>query len=432
MLEYTSGFLVICLFLKDSLKSVIVSWRVREERFLMMLQWISWSVVVGIASFLVLLFFRVEDGSRAKEFALAKRSDPPFSHERIGAGPLALNRDAFSPFATLMRELVVLGKNTRPDAKLQDTQILLGLCSAGQHCSIKSETPIFLDITLNDLGKIEAIQFAKQPTEFWITSHDLDARSLLIEVGDSPLFADVEKKQFALEIPSCKQPQEGHAALCALQSARFIGYDAFFRIYAEKEHYRTLAQRQRVEFTGPEGSYILFLQPGDTLSWQEGKWQKGIDPNAMLSSIEQMGEQDMAFRVWDESGFHCTEVKVQKKRIEESLPRIENFLSGARRRTKTQVTALLGGKRVILKPGDWFIQTKNGWRNLHSLADIEAYLDYKLTGVLFVFDEIQTAADGKPVLVGHLFNETRTMTDIFVVAVYQDSALQKGNQKRKK
>lgn len=409
-----------------------MSWHVREERFLMMLQWIAWSLVAGIACFLALLFFRQDDVSDPKELALAKPLTHPFPYERIGSGPLTLNRDAFSPFATLTRELLVLGKNTRPDAKLQDAEVLLGLCSAGEQRSIKHGIPIFLDITLNELGKIQSIQFAKEPTQFWISSHELDAKSLLIEVGDCALFADAEKRQFTLEVPSAKQPNEGHAALCALQTAHFIGLDAFFKIYAEQEHYRMLGQKQRVEFTGPEGSYRLFLQQGDILSWKEEKWQIGVDPNAMLASIEQMGEQEMVLKMWDESGFHCTEVKIQKKKADEVLPRVENFLAGARRRTKTQVTALLGGKRVILKPGDWFIQTKNGWRNLHSLADIEAYLDYKLTGVLFVFDEVQTAADGKPVLVGHLFNEARTMTEIFVIAIYQDSALQKGSQKRRK
>ncbi len=405
-----------------------MSWQVREERFLMMLQWIAWGMVLGIACFLALLFLQPERHQQWRTLKVDEPGDRCYSRDRIGGGPLALNGTS-SLFSMLTREILLLGKNTRPDVKKQDAEIALSLCSSGQQQLVKNGSPVFLDIQMDQLGRMQRIEFAQEPTEFWITPNLLDAQSILIEVGDSPFFSDTQDRQFILEaLPSNVQSS---AALRTLQTATLFGCDLFFQCYGESQ-YRTLGQKQRLEFSSPEGGYSLFLEKGDFLSWNNEKWHFGANKNAMLASVQQISDEEMVLQVWDESGFDSTEVKILRKQPEGILNRVENFLSGVRRSTSAQVVATLGNKKVILKKGDWLIQIKNEWRNLRSLADIEAYLNYTLRGPLFVFDGIELAADGKPVLRGNLFDETRTLIQPVVIPVYQSKGLQKGKNRRKK
>ncbi|MFS8564304.1 MAG: hypothetical protein LVR00_08390 [Rhabdochlamydiaceae bacterium] len=116
---------------------------------------------------------------------------------------------------------------------------------------------------------------------------------------------------------------------------------------------------------------------------------------------------EVRLQIWDESGFHTT---IAKKPIEQ-LPKIsyksEELFSSVRARAASEITCLLGKRRVILKEGDWWLKMDNGWKKLKTLNDIEDYLDHRLKGELFIFESI--AADkGKVVLKGTSFDVMRT------------------------
>lgn len=398
-----------------------------EERFLGLLQWIGLAIVGGVFCFVA---FFLLGGRQSEHWQAQVPADPVgrhFAYERIGSGALALSGSGLSPlFAALSREIFLLGKNTRPDAGAHEVRIGLCLGGSGEQRFVKSGTPVFLDLQVNESGEMVHMGFASEPTQVWITPRDIESGNVLIEVGQSPLFAGVEQQEFVLK-PSPKEKKRENSAFMALQTARVLGQDLFFARYGA-EKYRALAQKQKVEIYPS----MVFLQQGDFLSWKNGKWVSGSEPSAPLAIVKKIEGTEIVLQAWDETGFESTEIRVPHKNREHSLPKIDKYLSSVRRRSANQVTALLGGKRVILKKGDWVLKTKNGWRNLRSLQDIQAYLNNELVGQLFVLESIENAADGKPVIMGNFFDETRTQIEPIYIAINQDRANHKGKLRRKK
>ena len=69
-------------------------------------------------------------------------------------------------------------------------------------------------------------------------------------------------------------------------------------------------------------------------------------------------------------------------------------------RSNTQLSCLLGKKRVIIKQGDWLLRTAHGWRNLRRTEDIEDCLFHRIKGDLLIFDSIDKQ-QGKIALMGN-------------------------------
>jgi hypothetical protein len=62
---------------------------------------------------------------------------------------------------------------------------------------------------------------------------------------------------------------------------------------------------------------------------------------------------------------------------------------------------------MVLKAGDWVLKSANRWKILRKSQEREAYLNGKLAGELFVFDQIQSK-QGQKMMHGRLFNSGRT------------------------
>lgn len=62
---------------------------------------------------------------------------------------------------------------------------------------------------------------------------------------------------------------------------------------------------------------------------------------------------------------------------------------------------------MVLKTGDWVFKTGGRWKILRKEQEREAYLNGKLFGELFVFEQIH-AKQGQKMIQGRLFNSGRT------------------------
>jgi hypothetical protein len=62
---------------------------------------------------------------------------------------------------------------------------------------------------------------------------------------------------------------------------------------------------------------------------------------------------------------------------------------------------------MLLSPKDWLLFINNTWVKLQTPDEIDAYVNRKAVGTLFVIDDI-VREDGKQALMGTLFNSTRT------------------------
>lgn len=391
----------------------------QEERLLKSLQSVAWAVVLGVFCFVGLLFFQGAQQEEWRAEIPAESGDRRFIYEKIGSGPLALSGSNLSPlFAALTREIVLLGKNSRPDAQADGAQIALRLASSGEERRVKMGVPVFLDMRLGGNGTMESLKFSNEPTPIWIALRDLDAQSIAVDVGESPLFADVEKRQFTIKMAEGSGQLENQIAYATLKNGRLLGQDLFY-LYQGGEAYQGMAKKQKIELVGLSAPYALYVEPGDLLFWKEDKWHVGADAEATVAKVQGFDGSGMMFQVWNASGFESAQVKMDKRKSETSLS-MEKYLENVRIRTATQVTGLLGGKRVIIKKGDWLLKTKNGWRNLRTVGDIQGYLKGDLVGQLFVFDSIEIAVDGLPVMLGRLYDESRTNLQGVTLAINQD------------
>ena len=80
--------------------------------------WLPQGIML-LAAFLFSIFWLVSMGLQSYESDSFSRSLalPSIDYMKIGKGPLAISPQGISPeFESLVKELVVLGKNTRPDS----------------------------------------------------------------------------------------------------------------------------------------------------------------------------------------------------------------------------------------------------------------------------------------------------------------------------
>ncbi len=74
-------------------------------------------------------------------------------------------------------------------------------------------------------------------------------------------------------------------------------------------------------------------------------------------------------------------------------------------RTRSQFVFELNKERITLSPLDWLLYTEKKWIKLTTIDGIDAYVDHKITGFLFIFEGIEKREDHQ-VMVGTLFNKT--------------------------
>lgn len=88
-------------------------------------------------------------------------------------------------------------------------------------------------------------------------------------------------------------------------------------------------------------------------------------------------------------------------------------------RTRTQFVFEVNKERMLMRPQDWLLMTETGWQKLSTEQEIDDYVTRKITGPLFVFDGIVKKEDNKQVLVGTLFNASRSEMQTVEIEVPQ-------------
>src|SRR3954468_17891354 len=97
--------------------------------------WLPQGMVLLVA-FLFSIFWLVSMGLQSYDGGSFSRSSafPSIDYMKIGKGPLAISPQGISPeFEPLVKELVILGKNTRPDSSALSTTatVSIGLKTSG-------------------------------------------------------------------------------------------------------------------------------------------------------------------------------------------------------------------------------------------------------------------------------------------------------------
>lgn len=200
------------------------------------------------------------------------------------------------------------------------------------------------------------------------------------------------------------------ATLLARQRARWFGPDVFLQTHGGKE-YADIIGKQRIDFGEGDEAYSVFVGPNDTLIWTNDRW-KVVKPGPdslgkPMLVVKKIDERIMNLELWDPEGKGKVILNLLKSTEAPPPASLINQFKFVGARTRTQFVFEINKERMLLSPQDWLLLTKEGWMKLVTPKEIDDFVDRKLVGPLFIFDEVDRH-DDKQFLKGTLFNAART------------------------
>jgi hypothetical protein len=152
---------------------------------------------------------------------------------------------------------------------------------------------------------------------------------------------------------------------------------------------------------------FIELREGDWLIWRAGKWEKGEGPalDAPIARIQSVSSRAMVLEGWGLDGYIRLSLAMASP-----IPfkmRSEDLLSAIRIRSEKQISCMLEKQCIVLKAGDWVLKQGGRWRILRKKEEKDAFINGKLLGEMFVFEQI-AQKQGQKVVQGRLYNLGRT------------------------
>lgn len=290
------------------------------------------------------------------------------------------------PFPDIDKTIKPLAVNTRPDRPLKSEMLIQ---VGDKPLKLIAGDRVYLTFH-------SGVEVSKEPTSFWVENR-LDEKGIAMEVGVRVLenekrrvFRFEDLTQDATMVPS----QE-------LKEAKLIGPDKLLELYGGRVYQKDKG-KMRLKFPG--GS-LLFLNKGDRLSYQSGKWSFGMAEGLPLAEVIDLSPFEMGLKVWSSDGLSSEAIRLTMQKSSNAPPRPQALFTKLRKKTQSTVSCRLGQKPALIKKGDWLLRTKAGWRFITTPKEVEECLSLKLQGELFVCDGID-----KNHLVGTLFDHYRTTT----------------------
>ncbi len=406
-----------------------ISGRIKVENLLRCAHYVLWSsMLISIVGFFVVFFRSSEIEPLARGLTLVvEKGDSSEKYALIGQGPLSLHAgDLFSYIPHLSREIVILARNTRPDAQGKQAQLLLSLKGSNEQKMVNNGEKVYLNWESQE-GLFSTLRFTDEPSLLWISPFIVDRCSTVIEVG-----MEEEKAQFVLEECQSVDVSPERPYFQALSEAKWWGIDALFQKYGGVE-YKSVRSKQKLEFSSAT-SYTCLVDVGDFLVWEQGRWRALLcdESNAdlPLAQVKSISARGLEMEAWDATGFYFTEIKLSCQHVPKINSKADYLPASLRLRTSSQVTCLLGKRRVILKQGDWLLRTATGWHILKRAEEIEDCLQHRAKGELLIFDQLDKE-EGKTVFRGHLFDEMRTHMQPVVIPILGDKKTPRTLRKKK-
>lgn len=366
-----------------------------------------------------------------------KMSASPYFYplDAMGSGPLALYpRIACGWVSRIAQEFSVIAFNSRPDVLQKEAKILVAVRD-GVEQSINNGRMIFLQERVEGKG----LALSELPTSLWVKPLLLDNGNVLVEAGrkliskEGNLIGEEKGEFIAFPVKNAafKHQESKIPCLAELREARYLGKDPLILKYGGEE-YSSWKNKIGMEFTSGSRTYACFVSEGDLLQYKDKEWHS-VSPNALeerfpLARVLSITSKEIEIQAWDESGFFSIPVKIADQRMPLAAVPQDLLPRSLRMRSNTQVSCLLGKKRLIIKKADWLLRTSSGWRSLRRVDEIEDYLYHRLKGELFIFDGIEKQ-EGKCVLQGYFFDPLRTDATLITIPI---DAEKKGPQKKYK
>lgn len=359
----------------------------------------------------------------------------------------------------LRQDLIFYGKNARPDSKPGKASFHLALRESGERALVreghrvhlvyqgnyspkilKQSSPLSQTIPATGArplwgeespverqGSKSAYVFSpgNQPTPLWLEfksvgEHTLEVRVSMLDEKGILVTSPSEWRSFHLQSQEFPKSQlmgwdlggyRVDTTLLVRQKARWIGNDLFLEMHGGDDFAYT-AGKERIDFLDGANHYSCFVSPGDFLIWDGGRWQSAdtVENSQLfpLLVVKKIDEKIMTFELWDTEGKGKNILSLIRAKDHNGTPAMAYEMKFVGAKTWAQfMVENRSGERMTLKLHDWLVLTPEGWTKLDTPEKIDAYVCHRLTGPLFVLDKM-AKQNGRQVLVGHLFNATRT------------------------
>lgn len=413
----------------------------------MIKEWMSWiNIAIASAAGLLLLAAAVLSShsshipvleTAAVKATLPKSSfqQPKEAYEELGEPMLSLKSSPITiQLPDLRHSLVYYGKNNRPDADPNNTMMHFGFVGEKTLTSIHPNEPIYLFYDRKQTPQRYAFSSGNAPTSLWIEVAP-EGNQVAVKVAIKNEKGELIQEpaayaQFTLPektfVRTNNTPWEigkfrVDGTLLARQRARWFGVDRFLERHGGKE-YLDFVGKQRIDFGEGDDIYSIFVAPDDVMVWEDNRWKVVEAGSETLGRpillVKKIDDKLMNFELWDPEG--KTKVALNLLKSNEPITPtnlVQNFhFVGAR--TLKQFVFEINKERIILSPQDWLIMTDKGWEKLVTPEEIDAYVDRKLIGYLFVFDAVERR-DDRQIMQGTLFNKSRSDMQHIELAMQQ-------------
>jgi hypothetical protein len=334
--------------------------------------------------------------------------------DAIGSGPLSLRpKIACGWVSRIAEEFSIIAFNSRPDVLQKEAKILVALQGGKEQSTIHNGKMLFLQ----ERSEGKGLELSDAAGPLWVKPILLDNGSVLVEAGRKLISKEgviigEEKGEFIASLQKnapFRHLENQVAPLSELKKGIHLGQDPLIAKYGGKE-YAAWKDKIKVEFSSEDRTYAVFASAGDLMQFRDREWRiiadHPIDPELPLAQVLSASGKDVEMQGWDESGFFSIQVKIDGTKPSAPAAPPDLLPTSLRMRSTTQISCILGKKRLIIKKGDWLLKTSSGWRNLRKADEIEDCLYHRLKGELLIFDGIDKQ-QGKTVLTGHLFDKNR-------------------------
>lgn len=332
----------------------------------------------------------------AASYFITLEPKTPFNPEtavqnlRVANQPLTFDEKIFSrtlpkaiPLLEKIKEnLLFFGPCDRPC----DSRLFFGYKGSNQTFSLKEGVRILLPnyphpIWIETSNGTATVGFQEEKISFELQKMPFSSQSSSFEIG-------------SLRVDP---------TLLARQRVKWVGEDLFLT-----RHGNAQTSTHRLDF---DVSYSLFIKEGSLLIWKEGMWQvtNSIEEvqNYPLFQIQKIDEKTLHGTIYaSDAPLSCpiTISKYPELQIPPKAPHLFHYIGS---RNLKEWLFEVAGKKVSVKEGDWWLGTDKGWQLLDTEESIDAYVERKLTGELFVIESCQRVK-GEKMLMGHVFNVSRT------------------------
>ena len=330
----------------------------------------------------------------------------------------------------LKQHILFCGKNGRPDVDPLHPSYHFMIAQGKGVVSFPTGQPIYLVYEKKGNAHQYTFSPSNQKTSLWFSAQSSNEG----EVKIFPRMLDAEGKEiaeplahaeFILQEKECNRAAQNiggqwdssafrvDPTILSRQKAKWMGIDRFLEQRGGEEFLAKIG-KQRIDFGEADSLYSVFIGGKTGLIWDGHRWQEqeiGLATESYpLLLVKKVEERILSLELWDVDGKARAAIALLKAAdipCAQQLHHLQQSLRFAGARTRTRFLFEVNQDRWELSPSDWIWLDPRGWKKLDTAQKIEDFVNYKITGPLFVFDGILRKGEHQ-ILIGTLYSSGRS------------------------